>query len=1155
LKTPSVSTSGIRFKYNIEAPDSVIISAGNQYNIYPDEWIKDSITNNSIKYKIVKYTVIPYTLNGNLIEKCEGDTNIFYVYINPTPVMQVTTPYLSDANDTVYCDSSTVTFNLKSLNGTILGEKYYKMFTFYNKSNIKVIGDTIANKLIGNFSNTLINLSDSIQYVSYRFIPIFPRGADTCSVGKIVEINRYVLPALKVTLIDTFYAGGYNNNIKCHGFSDGQITAVVKGGFTVPPYSQSQDNCTYLWHPANKDKRIISGLKAGYYSVNITDRHSCKTFAKDTLFEPYPLLVAIQDSQDFKCSSATKGILIGSHTGGTAPFSPFWHEPNGNTINDTAFNLTEGLQIYQVTDANKCFNSTFFDMESVYVPIDLNASCYDTCKFTSNCCKYNISCTGKNDGFFHPDLSDNHDSLFYEWHYFKTINDTIIDTIIQRTKGSGDITNLLAGDYSLVVINSALGCKNPQIEFALLEPKPLTIQETISSYYQGQYNISCDNNNDGSITLTESGGHGNFRYIWNSNGPVIANPYNHDQINLDSGAYFVKVIDSSFTEFADVHGALKYCYAFDTFHLVKPPFLKLNAILSDYHGFNISCIGSEDGFIHSNLVGEFNGFKPYKYYWQKDGTDLNFSDTSSFANRLSAGIYNLKVSYGYDCEKDSNIKLNHEPDSIKIIDNLSNYNGKNLLCFGDSSGHDSLTVNGGTGTYFWYFNNDTNNTYAISNFPVNLKASTYVLVIEDINKCKEFDTISLKSPDKLESYAFGKNLTCYNANNGWAYDSVSGGIEPYIYLWSTSETTDTIYHLSEKEYSVITFDKNGCSDTTSVTLSEPGNLTVTLQKDTLYNGRDISCFKGSDGKISVIVTGGTRPYTYYWNMSPSNSDTVFSGLPFGNYKVLVIDVDTCRGKDSIKLKQPPKLTIDIKKKDITCYDSINGKATVIINGGTHPYTYRWTDGQSDSLALKIKPGIDSVYVQDVNGCAIDSAINIKRPDALKAKQLDVKMPYCPDTPDGIIKVTAEGGTLPYLFNWSNRVSGTELDTLHQGEYILTLTDSNSCQMIDTFVLKAAHGACLDIPKAFSPNGDGLNDTWNILAGNPNSPKSLGDLYPNVVIDVYNRWGELIYKSERGYKHEWNGTSKGRVLPMDSYYYSIDLGNGNEKFVGIISIIR
>ena len=89
-------------------------------------------------------------------------------------------------------------------------------------------------------------------------------------------------------------------------------------------------------------------------------------------------------------------------------------------------------------------------------------------------------------------------------------------------------------------------------------------------------------------------------------------------------------------------------------------------------------------------------------------------------------------------------------------------------------------------------------------------------------------------------------------------------------------------------------------------------------------------------------------------------------------------------------------------------------------------------------------------------------------------------------------------------------------------------------------------ASLVIPDAFSPNGDGINDVWNI--------KGI-DLYPTARITICNRWGQVLWKSERGYPVPWDGVSRGKALPVDSYYYFIELRGRPRLIVGTVTIVR
>jgi gliding motility-associated-like protein len=87
---------------------------------------------------------------------------------------------------------------------------------------------------------------------------------------------------------------------------------------------------------------------------------------------------------------------------------------------------------------------------------------------------------------------------------------------------------------------------------------------------------------------------------------------------------------------------------------------------------------------------------------------------------------------------------------------------------------------------------------------------------------------------------------------------------------------------------------------------------------------------------------------------------------------------------------------------------------------------------------------------------------------------------------------------------------------------------------------------LVIPAAFSPNGDLINDVWNI--GNIGS-------FPKVEITIYNRWGQSVWRSEQGYPYPWDGKSNGVDLPIDSYHYIIELHNGSKPIIGEITIVR
>jgi gliding motility-associated-like protein len=111
---------------------------------------------------------------------------------------------------------------------------------------------------------------------------------------------------------------------------------------------------------------------------------------------------------------------------------------------------------------------------------------------------------------------------------------------------------------------------------------------------------------------------------------------------------------------------------------------------------------------------------------------------------------------------------------------------------------------------------------------------------------------------------------------------------------------------------------------------------------------------------------------------------------------------------------------------------------------------------------------------------------------------------------------------------------------------VAVTDANGCSARDSVLIHPLNEVCLVMPNAISPNGDLINDEWHI---------GLKELYPEMEVKIFNRWGELVWKSDRGYPVPWDGRSKGNVLPIDSYHYTIDLHNGSKPIIGHVTIVK
>jgi len=242
------------------------------------------------------------------------------------------------------------------------------------------------------------------------------------------------------------------------------------------------------------------------------------------------------------------------------------------------------------------------------------------------------------------------------------------------------------------------------------------------------------------------------------------------------------------------------------------------------------------------------------------------------------------------------------------------------------------------------------------------------------------------------------------------------------------------------------------------------------------------------------------------------------------------------------------LNVDFIVQNIKCADGHDGSISIFASGGTPGYTYTWEfDGNtfSGSSANNLYPGSYNITVSDSQGCEMDTTIVITEPEAIEYSFITIN-PSCIGNNDGYIEIIVTGGTPPYNINWSDQTSPVPyISGLMQGTYMFTIIDEAGCT-INTEVIDLIDDnvECISIPTAFTPNFDGINDTWII--------ENI-DLFPLAVIQVFNRWGQQIFEGY-GSGEGWDGTWNGKIVPTGSYVYTVDLLNGT-KYCGIVTVVQ
>jgi gliding motility-associated-like protein len=229
--------------------------------------------------------------------------------------------------------------------------------------------------------------------------------------------------------------------------------------------------------------------------------------------------------------------------------------------------------------------------------------------------------------------------------------------------------------------------------------------------------------------------------------------------------------------------------------------------------------------------------------------------------------------------------------------------------------------------------------------------------------------------------------------------------------------------------------------------------------------------------------------------------------------------------------------------------------SVAPNSSIKRYSYQFGNGTDSSNAKDVtyrftNPGDQAVrlIIETQEGCRDTSdlkkiRVNIQPTvDAGKSFTVPVGQPVTFDP-----KINASG--LTYVWTPSTGLSNANtlkptVKPLTNQTYKLTVTAPGGCSASDSLVVNVMRP--ITVPNAFSPNGDGINDVWDL--------RNLAD-YPSSTVEVFNRYGQSVFLSLGRYTKSWNGSFKGSILPAGTYYYVIDLKNGTAPLSGSISIVK
>jgi gliding motility-associated-like protein len=297
------------------------------------------------------------------------------------------------------------------------------------------------------------------------------------------------------------------------------------------------------------------------------------------------------------------------------------------------------------------------------------------------------------------------------------------------------------------------------------------------------------------------------------------------------------------------------------------------------------------------------------------------------------------------------------------------------------------------------------------------------------------------------------NISCFGQCTGTATVTATSGTPPYTYSWNTTpvQTTQVATGLCAGTYSATVTDASPATSNAVVTITQPSAAVAATATVT-----SSSC--GSGGSATVNASGGTPTYTYAWAPSGGTAASA-SGLAAGNYTITVTDSKGCSAVATVSVTTASGGTVSVTAQTIQCNgDSATVNATM--SGGTSPYTYAWTSGQTTS-SVNVPAGNYSVTVTDASGCTSTQTVSLTQPTALTSS-ISVTGTNC-GTNTGSASVSAAGGTGTLTYLWSPGGQATPgISNLGAGTYSCTVTDANGCTKIVSGVVSNLNGPTANI---------------------------------------------------------------------------------------------
>ncbi len=565
-----------------------------------------------------------------------------------------------------------------------------------------------------------------------------------------------------------------------------------------------------------------------------------------------------------------------------------------------------------------------------------------------------------------------------------------------------------AGEYSLQITDQENGCFATQaIEVSASTDLPVATAEVADE-------LNCINA-EVTIDAGASSTGANFSYNWSSTDGNISGGEQSLQPTVDAAGIYELLVtntDNGCTAQTSVTVALDQ----------TPPSAEIaepQALHCNQTSLQLDAQASSSG----------NNFS---YEWTTNDGAISNGAQSLNPTINASGTYELQITnQDNGCKTSASVVVNAIDDPSVELDNP-----QSISCFEGNDGQLSATATNGLAPYNYAWSNGAE-TATIDG----LSQGNYEVIVSDQNGCTTTANYTLNQPDALDISSTVVGESAIGANDGSIDIQTSGGAGNYTYQWSHGPQTANVNMLAPGTYELSVTDQNGCARTESFMI-QAFNCVLQAQAAVV----PASCFGAEDGHVQLSTNEDPEGLSFSWSNGASTQSLTDVGA--GSYTVVITNAFNCSETITVEVAEPSALVMAVSAlSEATCDNATDGSAEAQVNGGTAPYTYQWSNGESDAVATQLPAGTQSVVITDANGCEIMQTIEIDAEDGIAPTVLtqDITIELDEDGQAAINALMIDNGSMDNCGLASLSLDQTLFDCSQLGEQTVTLTaiDNNN----------------------------------------------------------------------------------------------------------------